>query len=36
MGERPASVEKVSGKDTDNGPVDVSDNPMYAELEKYL
>jgi len=33
---KPAEVPAVNGKDAKNDPVDVTDNPVYAELEKYL
>lgn len=33
---KPADVPAVNGKDTKSTPVDVTDNPVYNELEKYL
>lgn len=32
----PANVQGVNGKDVKPEPVDVTDNPVYAELEKFL
>lgn len=33
---KPADVQAVNGKDAKSTPVDVTDNPVYDELEKYL